>query len=88
MPEGGILLIRVLPRKAQVRISFEDTGPGVPRAIRSRIFDAFFTTRPEGTGLGLAFVERIVTEHGGSVKVGSAPSGGASFEIALPLVGN
>ena len=88
MPEGGRLTIRVLPRKSQVRVSFEDTGPGVPKAIRSRIFDAFFTTRPEGTGLGLAFVERIVTEHGGSVKVGSAPSGGASFEIALPLVSN
>lgn len=86
MPEGGRLTIRVVPRKSQVRVLFEDTGPGVPRAIRNRIFDAFFTTRPEGTGLGLAFVERIVTEHGGSVKVGSAPGGGASFEIALPLV--
>lgn len=86
MPDGGELTIRVQPRRSQVRISFEDTGPGVPKAIRNRIFDAFFTTRPEGTGLGLAFVDRIVTEHGGSVKVGSAPGGGALFEIALPLV--
>lgn len=86
MPEGGTLVIRVQPRRSQVRISFEDTGPGVPKAIRNRIFDAFFTTRPEGTGLGLAFVERIVTEHGGSVTVEAAPSGGAAFEIDLPVV--
>lgn len=86
MPEGGILRVRVLPRRSQVRILFEDTGPGVPRAIQSRIFDAFFTTRPQGTGLGLAFVDRIVTEHGGSVTVGAAPGGGASFEILLPTL--
>ncbi len=86
MPEGGTLTVRVLLRRAEVRILFEDTGPGVPRAIRNRIFDAFFTTRPQGTGLGLAFVDRIVTEHGGSVTVGAAPGGGASFEILLPIV--
>jgi signal transduction histidine kinase len=56
----------------------------VPKAIRSRIFEPFYTTRATGTGLGLAFVDRIVTEHGGSVTVGSAPSGGALFEIRLP----
>ena len=86
MPEGGRLTVRVQPRKSQVRILFEDTGPGVPAAIRSRIFDAFFTTRAEGTGLGLAFVDRVVTEHGGSVTVGGAPGGGASFQITLPAV--
>jgi signal transduction histidine kinase len=85
MPEGGRLTIRVQPRKSQVRILFEDTGPGVPPAVRSRIFDAGFTTRPEGTGLGLAFVDRVVTEHGGSVTVDAAPGGGASFQITLPL---
>ncbi len=86
MPEGGALNVRVLLRRSEVRILFEDTGPGVPRQIRNRIFDAFFTTRPQGTGLGLAFVDRIVTEHGGSVTVGTASGGGASFEILLPIV--
>jgi len=51
------------------------------------VFDAFFTTRAKGTGLGLAFVDRIVSEHGGSVTVGDAPKGGALFEVRLPLEG-
>lgn len=85
MPEGGKLTIRVFNRKSQARIWFEDTGPGVPPALRNQIFDAFFTTRAEGTGLGLAFVDRVVTDVGGSVTVDAAPGGGASFQITLPL---
>ena len=87
MPNGGNLLIRVFERRGDLRIQFEDTGPGVPRNIRKKIFDAFFTTRAKGTGLGLAFVDRIVSEHGGSVTVGDAPAGGALFDIRIPLEG-
>ena len=87
MPNGGRLVIRVFERRGEVRIQFEDTGPGVPRDLRKKIFDAFFTTRAKGTGLGLAFVDRIVSEHGGSVTVGDAPAGGALFEIRIPLEG-
>lgn len=88
LPDGGRLKVRVLERRGQVRIYFEDTGPGVPFEIRSKIFEPFYTTRAKGTGLGLAFVERIVSEHGGSVKVGAAPGGGAQFEIRLPVHGS
>jgi signal transduction histidine kinase len=84
-PKGGRLTVRVLSRKSHVRMLFEDTGPGVPPALRKRIFEPFVTTRPEGTGLGLAFVDRVVTEIGGSVTVDDAPGGGASFQITLPL---
>ncbi|MEK7316695.1 MAG: ATP-binding protein [Candidatus Eisenbacteria bacterium] len=56
--------------------------------MRNKIFEPFYTTRAKGTGLGLAFVERIVSEHGGSVKVGAAPGGGAQFEIRLPVHGS
>lgn len=84
MKDGGRLRVRVQGKRGEARIQFEDTGPGVPKAIRNKIFEPFYTTRATGTGLGLAFVDRIVTEHGGSVTVGSAPSGGASFEIRLP----
>jgi signal transduction histidine kinase len=84
MPGGGRLRVRVASRRGQARIHFEDTGPGVPIELRHKIFEPFFTTRAKGTGLGLAFVDRIVSEHGGSVTVGSASGGGASFEIRLP----
>jgi signal transduction histidine kinase len=87
MPDGGRLHIRVMEKRGEVRVQFEDTGPGVPRDIREKIFDAFFTTRAKGTGLGLAFVDRIVSEHGGSVTVNDAPKGGALFELRLPLDG-
>ncbi len=87
MPEGGRLIVRVLERRGDVRVQFEDSGTGVPRNLRKKIFDPFFTTRAKGTGLGLAFVDRIVSEHGGSVTVGDAPAGGAMFEIRLPLEG-
>lgn len=87
MPEGGRLHIRVVEKRDEVRIQFEDTGPGVPKDLRKKVFDAFFTTRAKGTGLGLAFVDRIVSEHGGSVTVGDAPKGGALFEVRLPLEG-
>ncbi len=84
MPGGGRLTVRVQAKRGEARIQFQDTGPGVPRAIRDKIFEPFFTTRAKGTGLGLAFVDRIVAEHGGSVTVGNAPGGGAIFEIRLP----
>jgi signal transduction histidine kinase len=85
MPEGGELTILVQQRKSEVRLYFQDSGPGIPRSIRSKVFEPFFTTRAEGTGLGLAFVDRIVSEHGGSISVGSSPSGGAQFQIHLPI---
>ena len=85
MPRGGDLTILVQSRKSDLRIYFQDSGPGIPASLRSKIFEPFFTTRAEGTGLGLAFVERIVLEHGGSVTVGTSPTGGAQFEIRLPI---
>ncbi|HEY6572391.1 MAG TPA: ATP-binding protein [Candidatus Eisenbacteria bacterium] len=88
MPDGGRLKVRVLERRGEARLYFEDTGPGVPFELRTKIFKPFFTTRAKGTGLGLAFVERIVSEHGGSVTVGAAPGGGAQFEIRLPIEGS
>jgi len=87
MPGGGRLKVRVMERRGQARLYFEDTGPGVPFELRNKIFEPFFTTRAKGTGLGLAFVERIISEHGGSVTVGAAPGGGAQFEVRLPVQG-
>ncbi|GDX79480.1 hypothetical protein LBMAG42_12910 [Deltaproteobacteria bacterium] len=61
-----------------------DDGPGVPEAIRGRIFEAFFTTRGGGTGLGLAIARGVVERHGGTLELLSPPEGGAVFRIRLP----
>jgi signal transduction histidine kinase len=69
------------------RISITDNGPGVPAALRERVFQPFFTTKRDGTGLGLALVQKIIVFHNGRVAVTSAQKGGASFQITLPLAG-
>jgi signal transduction histidine kinase len=68
----------------KVQIEVSDSGPGVPMALREKIFTPFFTTREKGTGLGLAFVREIVRDHGSDVSVSEAPGGGASFQFELP----
>jgi len=66
-------------------VEFQDSGPGVKDA--SRVFDPFYTTKPvgKGTGLGLSICYGIITEHGGTIRVKSAPQQGATFRIELPL---
>jgi signal transduction histidine kinase len=66
------------------RISIADNGPGIAPALRERVFQPFFTTKRDGTGLGLALVQKIIVFHNGRVTVGSTPQGGASFQITLP----
>ncbi len=66
-----------------VRLKLRDNGPGIPRENLPRVFIPFFTTKAEGTGLGLALVHRIVTQHGGTVAVSSDESG-ATFTLSFP----
>ncbi len=72
--------------KQLVLISVSDTGVGIPQNLQSRIFEPFFTTKPaaQGTGLGLSSVYGIVRQHGGDIKLQSAPGEGATFSIFLP----
>ena len=65
-------------------VRFHDNGPGIPVENKDRIFDAFFTTRDQGTGLGLAVVRRIVEGHGGVVLESGRLGEGATFEVYLP----
>ena len=89
MPGGGTLAVRTGSEAGHAWIEVEDTGAGIPAAIRDRIFDPFFTTKPagRGTGLGLSVVLGIVTSHGGSIRVESGAGKGARFRITLPAVG-
>ena len=70
--------------RAHVLLTITDSGPGIPESSRERIFQPFFTTRRDGTGIGLADAQKIVVAHGGGLGVGPGPEGGASFRISLP----
>ena len=89
MPRGGALSITVRPDSAgtQAILTVTDTGDGMDAAVQARMFEPFFTTKPlgSGTGLGLAVVYGVITQHGGTIRVESAPSAGTSLHIALPL---
>lgn len=78
--------IRITVKKdaAHARLSVEDSGPGVPTQERERIFDPFYTTAVDGTGIGLSIVQRILADHGGAVQVTDSPLGGAAFVVDLP----
>lgn len=67
------------------RLTVHDNGAGIPEAALPRLFDPLFSTRPDGTGLGLSLSRRIVEAHGGTLTAENAPGGGARFTLALPL---
>ena len=66
------------------RISVSDNGPGVPDSAVDRVFRPFFTTKAQGTGLGLALVQKIVVTHNGKVTLTTDEGGGARFVVTLP----
>jgi signal transduction histidine kinase len=68
----------------QVQITYRDNAGGIPAEILPKIFIPFFTTKPDGTGLGLALVHRIITQHGGAISA-SNDGPGAAFTFSLPL---
>ena len=78
----------VAHRKAWGVLEVADTGPGVPAELRDKVFNPFFTTRPDGAGLGLSVSARIVEEHGGLIEIDDAPGGGALFRVRVPEAGS
>ena len=82
-PPDGVR-VRCRPDGPRVRLTVVDRGQGVRDEDVPRLFTPFFTTRPTGTGLGLAFVKRVAEAHGGSVSYAPTPGGGATFTVLLP----
>jgi two-component system, NtrC family, sensor histidine kinase PilS len=81
---GGTIVLRCGPDGAGGRLEVEDDGPGIAQADLARLFTPFFTTKPGGTGLGLATVHRIVEAHGGAVEVAPVAPHGVRFTVRLP----
>jgi two-component system sensor histidine kinase HydH len=87
MPDGGKLLCRTrhLDEPPRIEFSIADTGPGIAAEELPHLFEPFHTTRPEGTGLGLALCREIVQQHGGCIELDRQEGWGAVFRITLPL---
>jgi two-component system, NtrC family, sensor kinase len=68
-----------------IRVRVEDSGPGIPAELLSKVFDPFVTTKSEGTGLGLSISYGIISEHGGRIRVESPEGRGAAFIVELPI---
>jgi signal transduction histidine kinase len=85
MPEGGELQFASLVTEETAEIRISDTGPGIPPELRDKIFRLYFTTRKEGSGIGLAMTFRIVQLHDGTIDFTSEPGKGTTFFIRLPI---
>jgi two-component system, NtrC family, sensor kinase len=84
MPQGGTLTVRTTASPRVVVVEIQDSGMGIPEDIRARLFEPFFTNKPNGTGLGLSISAHIVTQHGGQIEVDSREGQGSTFRVVLP----
>jgi two-component system NtrC family sensor kinase len=85
MPEGGRLTVRSRYAGQQAIIEVSDTGIGIPEAIMPQLFEAFFTNKQNGTGLGLTISAHIVAQHNGQLSVESVEGEGSTFRVLLPI---
>lgn len=83
----GCISITTIAENSHVEIVVADTGPGIPRKDLPRVFDPFYTTKSDGTGLGLSVVHSIIQEHGGRITIESDTGRGTTVRIQLPLNG-
>ena len=87
MPDGGAIALTFGPEAPGLAtLDVADTGTGIPEEVRDRIFDSFFSGRPDGTGLGLAIARRILQAHHGDLALVSTGPGGTTMRVVLPLV--
>jgi signal transduction histidine kinase len=86
MPGGGTLTLSADARDSRVAIRIQDTGIGIPPENREKIFNLYYTTRENGSGIGLAMVFKIVQLHNGEIAVESEVGRGSVFTMILPAV--
>ena len=84
MPDGGSLTVAVSSTDEHVIITVKDTGVGIPKESIPKIFEAFFTTKAQGQGLGLSICKKFVEANGGSIEVESEEGKGTIFTVKLP----
>ncbi len=80
-----IIRLKTYAKKDAIAILIEDSGPGIPLSRHSKIFDPFYTTKTNSSGIGLSICHRIITDHGGSLRFNPGAPNGAQFIIELPL---
>ncbi len=85
MPDGGRILVEISSNDHWVTVHFDDEGQGIPSENLDKIWDPFFTTKDQGTGLGLGIVKNIVESHGGGVQIVNRPVRGTRVTIELPV---
>lgn len=85
MPEGGTITLSVRKQPGVVILSVSDTGIGISEETLSKLYSPFFTTKPNGNGLGLVEVQKIIQAHGGTIDIISAVNKGTTFTIKFPL---
>ena len=85
MPSGGELKVRPRASAQRIELDIADQGVGIPPKVQSRIFELFFTTKPGGTGVGLAMAYRIIQLHNGTIDFTTEPNLGTTFHISLPV---
>jgi signal transduction histidine kinase len=85
MPAGGNLTVSAQRNGGEALVSIRDSGRGMTEEEAQNLFVPFFTTKSDGTGLGLAYAQRVISEHGGKIDCATAPGHGSTFSIQLPL---
>jgi signal transduction histidine kinase len=84
MPEGGELRVAATDGDGALTVRVSDSGEGISATDMQHVFEPFFSTKPGGSGLGLALVHRIAQEHGGEIDLESTPGSGTTFTLRIP----
>ena len=85
MSRDGLLTITIFTNDRHVGLEFKDTGTGIAPEQLSHLFEPYHTTKPQGSGLGLMIVQRIIQDHGGQIEVHSRVDHGTAVTLLLPL---